>query len=150
MKVANRYNIAYKGLSIGEHHFSFEVDDALFKAYENSEILGGKATVEIDLVKGGTVMNLNVVIKGEVSVECDRCLEPVTLPIDYDGDLVVRFSEHEQESDGDIMWVNPAEGELHLAQYIYESIVLNLPYQRVHPNIKDCNPEMVKNFKIEE
>lgn len=39
------------------------------------------------------------------------------------------------------------EDEVDLTQYIYESIVLALPYQRVHPD-GECNPEMLERFRI--
>ena len=41
----------------------------------------------------------------------------------------------------------PGEDEVDLAQYIYESIVLSLPYQRVHPE-GECDPEMLGRFRI--
>ena len=41
----------------------------------------------------------------------------------------------------------PGEEQVDLAQYIYESIVLSLPYQRVHPE-GECNPEMLERFRI--
>ena len=39
------------------------------------------------------------------------------------------------------------EDEVDLTQYIYESIVLALPYQRVHPD-GECNPDMLERFRI--
>lgn len=45
------------------------------------------------------------------------------------------------------MWISPAEGEVSLAQYIYESIVLSLPYQRVHPE-GECDADMLHRFRI--
>ena len=74
------------------------------------------------------------------------------MPIDYTGRLVVRFSETRDECDGEVMWVSPAETEINLAQYIYESICLSLPYQRVHPTDENgksgCDPDMLARFKI--
>ena len=69
------------------------------------------------------------------------------MPIDYEGHLIVRISDEEGEYDGDVMWVNPADNEVDLTQYIYESIVLSLPYQRVHPE-GECNPDMLARFTI--
>lgn len=148
MNIFNRYSIAYKGLSVGVHHYSFDVDDALFKAFECPDIFGGKLSVEIDLTKSGSMLQLYVEIKGDVRVQCDRCLEEVIIPIDYHGELIVRFSDEASEYDGDILWVSPSETEINLSQYIYESIFLSLPYQRVHQTLEECNPEMVKSFKI--
>ena len=41
----------------------------------------------------------------------------------------------------------PGEDQVDLKQYIYESIVLSLPYQRVHPEGM-CNPDMLERFRI--
>ena len=51
-------------------------------------------------------------------------------------------------SDGDILWISPADDTLDLGQYLYESIMLSLPFQRVHPDIRNCNPDMLKRFRI--
>lgn len=98
------------------------------------------------------MMTLDFDIKGNVEVPCDRCLEEFPMPVDYQGTLQVKFSENPPESDGDIMWLHPVESNMNLAQYIYESILLSLPYQRVHPLDQNgkptCNPEMLKHFQI--
>lgn len=69
------------------------------------------------------------------------------MPIDFEGQLVVKFSDEVHEYDGEVMWMLPGEDRVELAQYIYESIVLSLPYQRVHPE-GECNPEMLERFRI--
>jgi uncharacterized metal-binding protein YceD (DUF177 family) len=43
------------------------------------------------------------------------------------------------------MWISPADDMVDLTQYIYESIVLSLPYSRVHEE-GECNPEMLASF----
>lgn len=152
MNVLDNYNIAWKGLSNGSHHFEFEIDDRFFEAFEGLEIKGGKLAAEVELAKSATMLQLEVVIKGSVKVECDRCLDELQLPVDYDGKLKVKFSDEIAEYDGEVMWVNPADGVLNLAQYIYESIVLSLPYQRVHPEDADgkslCDADMLARFGI--
>ena len=65
----------------------------------------------------------------------------------YQGRLLVKFSDEVHEYDGEVMWMLPGEDRVELAQYIYESIVLSLPYQRVHPE-GECNPEMLERFRI--
>ena len=47
------------------------------------------------------------------------------------------------------MWISPADGEVSLAQYIYESIVLALPYSRVHAD-GECDPDMLARFTVVE
>lgn len=152
MSVLKKYTIPYKGLKVGSHTFEFEVDDRFLQAFEASEIHRGHGRVKVGLEKQSRMMSLTFEMEGEVEVACDRCLEEFMLPFTYQGTLQVRFSETEQESDGEIMWISPNEPELDLAQYIYESINLSLPYQRVHPTDAEghslCNPDMLSRFKI--
>ncbi len=152
MSVLKNYTIPYKGLKVGSHTFEFEVDDRFFQAFEGSELHRGHGRVKVDLEKQSRMMSLAFDMAGEVEVVCDRCLEEFMLPFAYQGTLQVRFSETEQESDGEIMWISPNETELNLAQYIYESISLSLPYQRVHPMDAEghslCNPDMLSRFRI--
>ena len=147
MELNNRYSIAYKGLKNSTHDFNFEVDDALFAAYESREIKGGELTVDVEMLKADNQLEMDFTISGEVTCECDRCLDDCQIPIDYEGHLIVRISDDQGEYDGDIMWISPADDTVDLTQYIYESIVLSLPYQRVHPE-GECNPDMLARFSF--
>lgn len=152
MNILKAYDIPWKGLSNGFHHFDFEVDDRFFTAFDDSEIKGGRLKIDIDIDKSATILVLDVYIDGTVTVECDRCLGDVELPVEYDNVLQVKFSAEIDDYDDDIMWINPADGELPMAQYIYESIILSLPYQKVHGTDESgnmlCDKDMVSRFKI--
>jgi uncharacterized metal-binding protein YceD (DUF177 family) len=147
-----RYKIAYKGLGAGLHHFDFEIDSDFFGRHDGSEIKGGSAAVGVELERKSSMLSLRVHITGAVTVACDRCLEDCELPIDFRGKLIVKFSDEQIPSDGDVMWLSPAESLLDLEQYIYESIVLALPFRRVHPEDVHgtplCNPAMLERFRI--
>ena len=147
MEEAKRYTIAYKGLKSGLHDFHFEVDGSLFKAFGSTEIKDGACGVTVVIERGEAMLTLDVTVDGSVVVECDRCLEDCRVPVHYEGQLLVKFSDEVREYDGEVMWLLPMEDEIDLTQYIYESIVLALPYQRVHPD-GECNPEMLKRFRI--
>lgn len=147
MVEAQSYSILFQGLPAGRHEFRFEVGKALFEEYPDSEIRDGKCHVEVVLDRGESHMTLDVHIEGEVVVPCDRCLEDCTIPIGFEGSLPVRFSDEEHEWDGEVMWLLPGENSIDLSQYIYESIVLSLPYQRVHPE-GECDPDMLRRFRI--
>ena len=147
MELSKQYSVAYKGLKNSTFDYQFVVDNDLFEYYESQEIRGGDCHVEVTLTKSDRQLDLDVTISGEVTCECDRCLEDCQIPIDYEGHLIVRLSEEQGEYDGEVMWLNPAEEKLDLTQYIYESIVLSLPYQRVHPE-GECNPDMLARFSF--
>ncbi len=147
MDAAKGYSIAYKGLKNGSHDFSFKVGGAFFGAFGSVDIKDGECGVSVALVKSETQLSLDVSIHGGVLVACDRCLEDCRIPVDFEGRLLVRFSNEPQEYDGEVLWLAPGEDEVDLAQYIYESIVLSLPYQRVHPE-GGCDPGMLRRFRI--
>ena len=154
----SKYNLAFKGLSLGVHRFEYRVDDAFFASFDGSEVTKGHADVSVAVLKQPGMLTLDFHIEGSVMVTCDRCLEEFPMPVDYDGTLLVKFSEAVGEpgaasdSDGEVMWLHPSETEVNLAQYIYESILLSLPYQRVLPEdangVSGCNPDMLKKFRI--
>ena len=145
MEQIGLYKIAYKGLKNGSYDFDFKVDNALFETFETEEIKGGDCDVRVVLNRSESMLELSISIDGEVICECDRCLEDCPIAIEYDGELVVKFSDESDYYDGEVMWISPSEDMLDLTQYIYESIVLSLPYSRVHEE-GECNPEMLASF----
>ena len=150
MELGKRYSVTYKGLKNSSYDFRFEVDGDLFAAYESKEIKDGRCDVGAVMRKeSDTQLVFDVAIEGYAVCECDRCLEDCRVPIDYEGRLTVRVSDEAGEYDGDVMWIAPSEDEIDLTQYIYESIVLSLPYRRVHPE-GECNPDMLSRFTAAE
>lgn len=148
-----RYSIAYKELSIGTYHISMQIDNTLFQLFENSQMTSGEGSVEIELSKSALMLSLEIEINAKVGVECDRCLDEVYIPIEYKSSLAVHFSETVEECDGDTMWLSPEEDQLSLAHYIYESLYLSLPYQRIHPEDSSdgslgCNADMLAHFTV--
>lgn len=144
---AQSYSIVFQGLSTGRHEFRFEVGKALFEEFQSTEIKDGKCEVLVELEREESSLQLDIRISGHVVVACDRCLEDCSIPVHFEGRLPVRFSDEEHEYDGEVLWLLPGETSIDLSQYIYESIVLSLPYQRVHPE-GECDPDMLRRFRI--
>lgn len=126
MEVAQGYSIAFKGLKNGHHDFRFEVGKPLFDAFGNTEIRDCACEVSVGLERAETLLVLDVRITGHVVVACDRCLEDCRIPVDFEGRLMVRFSEEEHEYDGEVLWLVPGEDEVDLAQYIYELSLIHI------------------------
>ena len=143
--------ISYKGLKQGKHELVFEISDRFFSEFEGSEIARGNLTANVLLEKTSTFLKLEVHIAGEAEVVCDRCLETFYAPVDYNGNLFVKFSEREAyEEDDDVIFLPPSESELDLKQYLFDWICLSLPVRRIHPDDKNghslCNPEVIKKL----
>lgn len=147
MEFGEGYTIAFKGLKAGVYDFEFPIDGVLFRAFENPEVREAACCAKVRMERSETQLVFDTTITGEVVVPCDRCLEDCRVPIRFAGRLTVLFSEVPGEYDGETMWLLPVEEEVDLAQYLYESVVLSLPYQRVHPE-GACDPEMLKRFRI--
>lgn len=165
MRTDNTYKIDFHSLKAGQeggYTYDFPIDDRFFERWPESEITRGTGHAVVRLVRHASMMELTVTIDAEVLLTCDRCLDEFMCPVHFEGHPVVKISDqippdeqysgdaHEaaNNSDGDILWISPAEESLDLGQYIYESIMLSLPFQRVHPDAKECNQEMLRRFKI--
>lgn len=159
MRSKGEYTVDYGGLSIAEHNLNYDITDELFLQFTESEVKAGDCKVEIILKKHSSFLEMRINIKGEVVVECDRCLDDLPLPIDFQSVLIVKFSmdiedprfeiNAEQE---DIIWVNTNDGEIDLTQYFFDSICLSLPISRIHSDDEDgnstCDGDMLGRFSI--
>ena len=146
MELNERYSIGYKSLSNNTFDYDFVVDDALFAAYESREVLGGNCDVKVVLSKTDSQLDVDVTIEGSVVCECDRCLEPLTIEVSGDSESDSTFDGSAEENEGVV--IDSVEEEILLADYLYQSVLLSLPYSRTHATTDECNPEMLAKFKI--
>ena len=138
--------IPIKGLPLGESTFRFEIGDPFFQAFENSLIKEADCSVKVRVVRHQTLLDIVCEIVGFVVVECDRCLEDLTLKVDIDPHLTVGFGTvdvDDAEAEDDVLVVDHTESELNLNQFVYDYVCLGLPLVKVHPDGK-CNPEMLR------
>ncbi len=153
MEILNAPVIPYKNLSVGDHDFEFEVGKGFFEKFENSPVGSGTAKVIVAAHKGASSMKLQVRIEARAEVLCDRCLEPLTIPVNYEGSLEVHQDDAQAgEYDGETLWVSSREEGVDLTQYVYESVCIALPLQRVHGvdanGVSLCDPDMLARFQI--
>ena len=93
------YTVPIKGLSIGKHNYSFSVDSAFFKDFGESPISEASLELEAELIKEAALIKVTCDITGTVVVECDRCLEDLTLPVKTTAGLIVKFVRTEEEEE---------------------------------------------------
>ncbi len=145
-----KYDVEFKGLKEGLHEFDFEADAKFFEHFENSQVSVGDVSVKTTLEKRSTFLKVRLKLKGWVELTCDRCLENYRQKIKNKAEVLVKYSEVEQEDDVDVMWVHPEEHRLNLAQLIYEYIILAIPLRHVHPENEkgesECDSEMLEKL----
>jgi len=147
------YVIRLSGVDVGNHKYSMICDKAFFELTGLNEIENGEIHVQVEMEKSAKMLSLQFRFKGEVTVICDRCLELLTLPIEFTDFLVVNFvSQIDEtfENDENIWQLHEKAHELDLTHFLYEAIELALPTQFIHPNDEKgkptCNPEMLQKL----
>ena len=149
MKFENQYIIQFKGLKEGVHDFEFVIDKPFFEEFEHLEVPEGKVSVKATLTKKTGFMELELALSGLMQVQCDRCLDYFELPVGYEGQLLVKFGDAE-ETDDEVIFLDPEEHRLELKQTLYECISISIPYRKVHPDLPDgksgCDAEMIKKL----
>lgn len=140
--------IPLKGLPKGGHSFSFAIDGEFFQTFGNTQIKDAGCTVKADVIRRSTLMSVQCMVGGFVVVECDRCLEDLTLKVDVERELTVGFGNVDMDDAGDeedVIVVSEGDDQVDISQFIYDYVCLSLPIVKVHPEGK-CNPEMLKRL----
>ncbi|MBP5692349.1 MAG: DUF177 domain-containing protein [Bacteroidales bacterium] len=142
------YKIHISGLAQGKYEYEFPVKGDLFREYGNQQVIDADITAKVILEKGSGWMNAHLEGSGKVTVECDRCLEEMDIPIEFSSSLAIRpakLGEDTEDSDEFII-VDPSEAEVDLKQFIYDYICVSLPMVATHPE-GECNPEMLAKIE---
>lgn len=137
MKNTKEFLIPFIGLKLGKHHFEYQISNAFFEIFDYDEYQNSDIKVNVVLDKKSTLLELNFKNKGTVNVPCDLTGEDFDLPIKGKMKLIVRFGEEFNNDNEELLILPHGEFEVNIAQYIYEMIVLSVPFKRVHPGIKD-------------
>jgi uncharacterized metal-binding protein YceD (DUF177 family) len=136
------YQIDLKNLSQGSKNtFEYKLEDDFFEDVEGDEISHGKVDVSLTIKRVITSFELLFDLSGIVGVSCDRCLEDVDIPIKSQNKLIVTFGEKYSDTGDERIIVPEEEGEINVAWFMYEFIVLAIPLKRVHQE-GECNEEM--------
>lgn len=137
-----RYIIDAQTLQQQSFEFDLEVGMELFETMEMSDITGADYKFRVVGTRL-TSSKLEIEVDGEGSVvtQCDRCLDDVTIEAEASGAMVVYFGDEAKPFDGEEVTLQRGD-ELSIAQFIYDSIMLDLPIVRAHKP-EDCNPEML-------
>jgi uncharacterized protein len=157
LKHNQKYILPFKGLKDGKHIFSFKLDKELFELFEVEGIRNIDLVTEIQLVKKNSYLELEFLIRGNIEVICDVCLDFYVQKIESIGRLFIRFGEESDELSDELIVIPARETELEISQYIYDFTMLGIPFRRQHPQDlngeSSCDPEMIKilrNMEVKE
>jgi uncharacterized protein len=145
VKSNKEFIIPFIGLKVGFHDFNFEIHDEFFEEVEYSIIHKGNVTVSLTLEKKETMLIGEFQIGGTVSASCDRCNDPLDVPVKGTFRLVYKF-DNETSDDESLIVLHPDAYELDVRDNIYELITVSLPARLTHP-MGECNEEMIELLK---
>lgn len=140
------YTINLRDQQTAVQTYEWQVDDAFFSAIEDAQIRHGAVTVSLEAERlAASSYDLHFSLKGQVTVACDRCMEPMDQGIEGQATLRVRLGE-EDFDDGDVITIPEERGTINLEWPIYEQIALQVPIRHVHPE-GECTGELGRALK---
>lgn len=144
------FDIPFSGLSQGKHKFEFYIKNTFFESFEYNEFNEADITVVANLNITSTMLELTLLATGTVNVICDITSEPFDQNIDGDLDLVIKFGDEYNDDNDEILIIPHGEHQVNVAQYIYEMLVLAVPFKRIHPGVMDGSLDSEALDKLEE
>ncbi|MCK9303396.1 MAG: DUF177 domain-containing protein [Bacteroidales bacterium] len=146
MKLDKLLVVRFCGLDNGPHRFDFEIDGEFFKRFDNPDFDNCKFNIVADLLKEETLMTVDLHVVGSVIVPCDRCLAPLTLPVDASERLFVKVGEGPSDDDS-VLFITKDDIQFDVDAIVYDIITLSIPYRKIHPDNEDgtptCDPEQL-------
>ena len=137
--------IRFSGLKSGVYTYDFMLGREFFEEWKIDEIEDGNVKIHVEMERQERMLLFTFVLKGEVTVPCDRCLAPMAIPIDGEEHLSVSFSDTETTLDEQQLILPEDATEIDLSQQLYEYVAVQLPLFRTHPD-GDCDPEVVRHI----
>lgn len=148
-------NIALNGLSEQRKVFHFRVGTEFFKSFGNVDVLSADVEVECELYRSGKKILVDVALEGEVTVQCDRCLDDLLIPIDEHPEFVLRngeapsLEEEELEDGREVLYLPFGSKDLDISQLVYDYSCLAIPLKKVHQD-GECNPQVLRYISQDE
>ncbi|MBO7249019.1 MAG: DUF177 domain-containing protein [Bacteroidales bacterium] len=144
--------IDIKSLALGTHSQDFKIGREFFVSFGGGDVVDADLCVKVDVTKASGWIKVDCNITGEVTVECDRCLAELRLPVDISAPFTVKFSSVSIQDDDDVEYgddvivLGPSEGELDMSQTIYDYVMTSIPLKKVHDE-GECDPVMLEKMK---
>ncbi|MFV0162541.1 DUF177 domain-containing protein [Empedobacter falsenii] len=146
MDKLKNYNIIFTSLPFGKSNFTFELSQSFFDLFEIEQDFENPTMIaSIILDKKSTMLELEISLKGNITVPCDLTGELFQQEISNNAELIVKFGDEFDDTDFEI-WVIPREEyQINLAQILYELAMLSVPKKRIHPDVLngESNSEMI-------
>lgn len=126
------YEIAFVGLKPGVTVFEYGIGDEFFEAEKPSDFSHCKAHVRLLLDKHPGFMQLKFEVGGQTEMLCNRCGNPLDIPLMDDFEILVKLVDNpeemnDQNDDPDVFYISRTESHLDIKQWLSEFVQLSMP-----------------------
>jgi uncharacterized protein len=146
------YTIPYVSLAEGNHNYQYVINNTFFDLFNHNIYAQANLNVALQVQKQNTLITLLFQIDGNISVNCDICLDEFALPVSVTKAVLVKpTGTNPDDADEDEIIIAQNDTEINVAQHIYDFITLAIPLKNVHPlNAKGeptCNEKTLKEMQ---
>lgn len=134
MEKLKDFDIQVYKLAIKQHEYEFTVNSDFFSNFEGELVESGEVKIQLLLDKRENLLELNFDFSGFIDLISDRSLEPFQYPININKKLLYKYGEEEQELEDDVMVITKNTQVINVGHYIYETIALQIPLKKLHPD----------------
>ena len=145
MDTSGHYEIDFRDLQSEVTTLTWQLNDSFFGALDQQEIKHGELTASLRVYKKTVGYRLEIHATGSIEIPCDRCLEPMTQPIDAEDCIEIRLGE-DFNDDGERITLPEDQPVLDVSWNLYETIALAIPLFHAHPD-GECN-EAVSQYLV--
>lgn len=138
----SQYEVRLASVPEGKFEQDFVCDRTLFEQMDNEEVTAADVDVKLDILRRGDNYELTFRCHGTLATPCDRCLDDLTIPVDTEYSMRVRYGEEYDDSKDDLLVLPHRQTVLDVAPIIYTTLMLCIPIHKVHAE-GECNPEII-------
>lgn len=135
------FRLPLKSLTPGETAYGYHLGKQFFVDMESADIIDADLDVALTVNFKGEIYNLSFMIKGNVTLQCDRCLEDMKLPVDTAYDIAVEYGDAPDDESDTLLVIPRNDNYLDISGLIYDTVELAVPMQHVHDE-GDCDETM--------
>ena len=154
MKAQDQYILPLKSIKEGTKILDFELERDFFKSFDNELVGDCSIQQKIVVEKRSELIVLHFSHQGYIKANCDRCLEPIKIPVSAEQRFILKFVEEPQEDEEEIVYLSQDDDRYDLAPLINEVVTLSVPMVKVYDCEEDekapCNREVLKYLNREE
>jgi uncharacterized metal-binding protein YceD (DUF177 family) len=144
------FDIAFRGLALGQHEFQYDLNDTFFTLFEYSEYRGLRGTTELKMLKSETVLDLELHFAGSIEAPCDITNEMYTQELKNSFVMQIKFGDEYNDENEELLILPHGNYQFNAAQMIYELVVLSIPSKLLGPNAGNGLEDLIERKKTKQ